>query len=394
MNFLPKIALLILLHFLIYGCSNPDSSAIQEHINKLKNLTVYSADAEPDYQIQLEREQVFGDTEEAVIGRISDFAVDENGHVYLADADQLDVKVYSPDGHFIDRLGRSGEGPGEFLELSDIQTNQNRILVFDHNQQQVVVFTTDSLSYSRTISLAGNRTDFQELRGSFLSKFYPRGDGSFLMLFTGSYTAEGVRDWDKIENRTLMYLLEESGNINSEKLFERTLSYQVLIPFGGRSVGMPVDFYGSLLTVQSKNEQIYIAWSEDFLIKKYSPAGEYLEAFYYSIPRVSLDTENAFPKADPEIIREAARSAEIPETSPVLDNMFIDDENRLWISTIVEDFDEYEWWVLEETGELITKFKWPRDERIEVIKNGKMYTRQTDEESGLQQVVRYRVEIK
>jgi len=28
-----------------------------------------------------------------------------------------------------------------------------------------------------------------------------------------------------------------------------------------------------------------------------------------------------------------------------------------------------------------------------VVKNGKMYTRQTDEETGLQQVVRYRIEI-
>lgn len=60
----------------------------------------------------------------------------------------------------------------------------------------------------------------------------------------------------------------------------------------------------------------------------------------------------------------------------------------------MEDFEVYEWWILEETGELITTFEWPRDERIEVIKNGKMYTRQTDEESGLQQVVRYRAEIK
>jgi hypothetical protein len=39
---------------------------------------------------------------------------------------------------------------------------------------------------------------------------------------------------------------------------------------------------------------------------------------------------------------------------------------------------------LEELGEVITTFEWPRDEPIEVIKNGKMYTRQTDEVTGLQ----------
>jgi hypothetical protein len=40
---------------------------------------------------------------------------------------------------------------------------------------------------------------------------------------------------------------------------------------------------------------------------------------------------------------------------------------------------------------VITKFDWPRDEPIEVIKNGYVYTRQIEEETGLQQVVKYRV---
>uniref|UniRef100_UPI0035663D94 hypothetical protein n=1 Tax=Rhodohalobacter sp. TaxID=1974210 RepID=UPI0035663D94 len=71
--------------------------------------------------------------------------------------------------------------------------------------------------------------------------------------------------------------------------------------------------------------------------------------------------------------------------------LVVDNENRIWVSTIVEDFDIYEWWVLENTGEVITKFDWPRDEPIEVIKNGYVYTRQIEEETGLQQVVKYRI---
>jgi hypothetical protein len=44
--------------------------------------------------------------------------------------------------------------------------------------------------------------------------------------------------------------------------------------------------------------------------------------------------------------------------------------------------------VFEETGTL-TRFEWPRDEPIEVKKNGYMYTRETEQETGLQQVVQY-----
>jgi len=91
-----------------------------------------------------------------------------------------------------------------------------------------------------------------------------------------------------------------------------------------------------------------------------------------------------------QMIREADN---LPESWPALNDLLIDDENRLWVSTIVEDFEIFEWWVLEETGELITRFKWPRDEPIEVVKNGYMYTLETDEDTGLQQVVRYRIEM-
>jgi hypothetical protein len=92
-----------------------------------------------------------------------------------------------------------------------------------------------------------------------------------------------------------------------------------------------------------------------------------------------------------QMIREADN---LPETWPALEEMLIDDENRLWASTIVDDFDIYEWWVFaDDNGDVITKFEWPRDEPIEVVKNGFMYTRQTDEETGLQQIVRYRIEF-
>ena len=84
---------------------------------------------------------------------------------------------------------------------------------------------------------------------------------------------------------------------------------------------------------------------------------------------------------------------QLPGLWPAIDNLLVDDEHLLCVSTIVENFDICQWWILKASGELITKFEWPRDEPIEAIKNGKMYTRQTDEETGLEQVVRYNVEI-
>ena len=66
-------------------------------------------------------------------------------------------------------------------------------------------------------------------------------------------------------------------------------------------------------------------------------------------------------------------SMDLPQSWSVLTEMIIDHQDRLWIATTVEDMNVLEWWVLENTGELITKYEWPRDEPIKVVKNDRIH---------------------
>lgn len=50
---------------------------------------------------------------------------------------------------------------------------------------------------------------------------------------------------------------------------------------------------------------------------------------------------------------------------------------------------EYQWWVLNINGEVITKFEWPLDETIEEVKNGYMYIREKNE-TGVASIVKYK----
>lgn len=85
---------------------------------------------------------------------------------------------------------------------------------------------------------------------------------------------------------------------------------------------------------------------------------------------------------------------DLPQTWPVLTEMKIDDQDRLWIATTVENMNVYEWWVLDASdGSLWARFTWPRYKPIEVIKDGKLYTRETEKETGLEEIVRYNIEI-
>ena len=60
------------------------------------------------------------DDEENLLGVIDKVLVDDDGNLYLLDIQLTEVQVFSPDGQFLRRLGRPGEGPGEIRRASGI----------------------------------------------------------------------------------------------------------------------------------------------------------------------------------------------------------------------------------------------------------------------------------
>ncbi|MCB9512990.1 MAG: 6-bladed beta-propeller [Candidatus Krumholzibacteriia bacterium] len=54
------------------------------------------------------------DDEDEFFGLIARIVADDDGNLYVLDAQLNEVKLYSADGEFIRSIGREGEGPGEF----------------------------------------------------------------------------------------------------------------------------------------------------------------------------------------------------------------------------------------------------------------------------------------
>src|SRR5699024_12858959 len=88
----------------------------------------------------------------------------------------------------------------------------------------------------------------------------------------------------------------------------------------------------------------------------------------------------------------AVRNDSLPQSWPAFDAIKQDDKSRLWVSAFTSDPQQYQWWVLDTAnGELLARFTWPQAKQIEEIKGGKVYTRETNEETGLQEVMRYNI---
>jgi hypothetical protein len=156
---------------------------------------------------------------------------------------------------------------------------------------------------------------------------------------------------------------------------------------------MYLPFYGKLLMNLSDDNNIYTAWSENFLIKVYNQDGEYRYAFYYPYERVPLSQASSKEAEIPKYFVENISQMELPETWPALHSMKTNSKNRLWISTIVKNMNVYQWWVLNQKGRLLARFTWPRSRKIEIIKNGYLYAKQKDAK-GVPRIVKYKVQMR
>lgn len=398
----PKAIYLILLSILCLNCSSQDASTLPEHIEKLDNLTVHSPDTEPTREISLEEEVIYKDTEEVTRGRIlGNVVVDSRGRVYIPDFQAKVVHVYNADGSYLNSIGRQGRGPGEFQMIWTLRVANDRMHVLDYIHQKISVFDLETQRHLWDLPLSLNQDAVQappwleETRRNNLFykpiNFYVRPDGQYLIFFGD----EDVRSADNVRGRTYevsVYDPAEKKYLEHD-LFSFDWTGQMLVHKERDRISIlnDVPYKRSSRFSYSGSELIH-GWTDEILLKKYDEDGGYQRTFYYPHSKIPLEVDDvlAWYQDISERAERAIRNDTLPETWPAFNAMKLDDGGRLWISTFTSDPHAYDWWVLDAAdGTLLARFDWPRKKEVEQVKNGKLYTRETEKETGLEEIVRY-----
>lgn len=359
-----------------------DSNNIPEHLTEIQNLTVYDADETAQFEIEFNRTQIFEESDELMFGRISGVAIDESERVYISEFAQghVAIHVFDYDGSYLISIGGYGDGPGEFRSVISPQINDGYLYVLDGRQLKINIYSLETFSIEKSIQLdPQNWSHIEDLSGVFPSDFTVLDSDRILITFLKS---EGRKDL------LFRYKMDSSGEIVSDKIVEQVSAEHFVRPDNDGIFFSP--FTSSGLLAITENENLYTIWTEEILFKKHTIDGEYQSSFYHPFTNKELSRNEVLNYYDSEIYKASVMNTGFPEEWPAIHSVVVDDSNNFWISTITDSESNYQWWVLNNEGEILTKFTWPKSKSIQAVTDESLFASETDSDKGIQKVVKYK----
>jgi hypothetical protein len=328
--------------------------------------------------------------------------VDENGRLIILDVNfeggtfspDNRIFVYQPDGTYLTQIGRSGQGPGEFGLAGIPEVNAGKIYVVDISNNRLNIYSSSDYSFERSVLLEQWNVRGHEVVVDLELSRTPvfRHDGNLLARFI-----DRVPDNDRPKVFKFLLVNTNGDVLNPEPLVFPagfTIRPQTVPP--GPSISLP--FMGGIITSLSPDDALYSAWTRDFLIKKLDADDVYQSAIYYPVTGSPFDLNNYMESSRLNIsdIRNALDNSavELPDSHPILVALKIDDEHGIWAGLLGDpNHENLEWWILSPLGKLLAKLQHPKDQLIIDIKDGYFYSKETDEETGAEFVVKYRIKL-
>lgn len=296
---------------------------------------------------------------------VTDAARFADGRIAVANGASDEIRIYSPDGEFLQALGGEGDGPGEFRHVARVDVLPgDSILALDAGQLRTTVFSPDG-TVARTTTLE---------RGGFpmVQAIQPLASG---YLVTGE-TFGGRQDARTYRPPQPLVRYAADGTL---------LDTVVVAP--GRELadveGGPTQspFFGRRLEHAVDGDRVYVGSQETFEISMYSPDGTLRRLIRGPAEDLSITDAHmadfrermramAPPDIPPEqidpMIDQILERRPMAETRPAYGAFLVDPAGDLWVSDEppAEDRQPGSWYVFDQEGALRAIVDTPRDVRI------------------------------
>lgn len=330
-------------------------------IEEVDGVTIINNPKEPIYGEDIfssEQELSIGEAEgreEYMFSRAWYVAVDNEERIYVMDQGESQVKVFDKNGTFLRSIGKRGQGPGELQ-------NPNEIFLTDNNQ---LIFEDFILGLN-----------FYSLEGKFIRS-----------LSTARVFPIRVLINSKGYILALVNVAEPSKNEKEIKLFDADLNFLktlVTIPESDSQDFNP--FRPGIHWALAKYDNLVVGYLEDYELQIFNSDGELIKKInreYDPVKIISEEIEEMKKRVKPGL------KLIIPKHYPAIQDLFADDEGRIFIQTYerVKDGNGYYFDIFDTEGRYISKISLKT--RPRVWKKKKFYTIEEDEE-GYQYIKRHK----
>lgn len=368
-------SLLILTLFCINSCGVEKSDIQDEDLATVPILEVQSL---------LE----ITETDDVLFSSISGLVrSDSDNNLFIGDRGQKLIFVFDDSGQHIDTFGGEGSGPGEFKEIQDMHIGyqSDTLFIFDRREFRVNRFHRDSennWNYTNSFTL-------QEIDPLLHQpgRLIHVPDTGFLLEQTIYYILMGAENPKEYP----VTLIDLNGNKISDEQFRLPLDEIAVNREGGAIRGINFLPFGrkSILKVGPEGH-LYHNWTDQLEISQIDLSGDTISAFSLSIenPQVEAEEKQYWIDAHIDEMHELLRET-IPATKPIVEDFYIDEEQRIWVNIHSDISEDYNWLVLENNGDVIGGFSLPENIQISDVRHGNLYGAVENEETGELSVLVY-----
>lgn len=147
----------ILVFLLVYsGCSSPNKQVTESDTTVLKDINLAEGINKETSSLLLSDAisnidiVKLGLTDKSLVGDIQNLIVTDNS-IFISDS-KSGVLRFSRNGQFLNTIGKQGQGPGEYLYLSDIMVDERNSSVYLHTTKDLLVFDYNG-NYKKTYNI-------------------------------------------------------------------------------------------------------------------------------------------------------------------------------------------------------------------------------------------------
>ncbi len=181
----------------------------------------------PDYPVNIVLEEVLsiGTLEDDTLYMWTGVAADDHGNVYVLDAMDYSLKKFDPSGQLVKRVGRKGQGPGEFIAPRLLAASQNYLFTTDQSFFGIQIFDKD-LKFVARVPLGLPLSDIAPISDEKLAviPLTVRGAGTVKILNT---QGKILQEFEYAESQDKLSLLNITDlEIGTERYFYLAFSFK------------------------------------------------------------------------------------------------------------------------------------------------------------------------